>query len=397
MLYEKNRSERLSRSLFENPTAEYRGTPFWAWNTELDREELLRQIEIFRQMGFGGFHMHSRAGMATEYLGHEFMELVKACNEKAKAEDMLTWLYDEDRYPSGFAGGIVTENPKYRQKLLKFTVTPLPDATDAQTGYETGRPYLIAVYDVELHADGTLKRYTRIPEDTEAEGTKWYVYVTTPPVTGRFNGYTYVDTMSEEAIAEFIRVTYDAYYEAVGADFGKNIPAIFTDEPQMCRKRALPFAASKNDIDLPYTTDFAKTFFEAYGIDLLEHLPELLWDLPDGQVSKVRYLYHDHACERFTRAFADQCGAWCREHGIALTGHVLNEDTLYRAVEHIRQADMLIIGGTSLQVGSAAGLARQFSGGHLVIINKSRTLMDGQADLVFYDSIGKVLTAVSVG
>ena len=60
----------------------------------------------------------------------------------------------------------------------------------------------------------------------------------------------------------------------------------------------------------------------------------------------------------------------------------------------IRNADLLIIGGTSLQVGSAAGLARQFSGGHLVIINKSKTPMDGEADLVFHDSIGKVLTEV---
>ena len=63
----------------------------------------------------------------------------------------------------------------------------------------------------------------------------------------------------------------------------------------------------------------------------------------------------------------------------------------------IRDADLLIIGETSLQVGSATGLARQFTSGHLVIINKSRTLMDGDADLVFHDSIGKVLTAVSAG
>ena len=63
----------------------------------------------------------------------------------------------------------------------------------------------------------------------------------------------------------------------------------------------------------------------------------------------------------------------------------------------IRDADLLIIGGTSLQVGSAAGLARQFSGGRLVIINKSKTLLDGEADLVFHDSIGKVLTQVNGG
>ena len=48
-------------------------------------------------------------------------------------------------------------------------------------------------------------------------------------------------------------------------------------------------------------------------------------------------------------------------------------------------------------LGSAAGLARQFHSGHLVIINKSKTLMDSEADLVFHDSIGKVLTEVDGG
>lgn len=41
--------------LFENPAGEYRGRPFWAWNGKLTEEELLRQIDIFGQMGFSGF------------------------------------------------------------------------------------------------------------------------------------------------------------------------------------------------------------------------------------------------------------------------------------------------------------------------------------------------------
>ena len=73
MLYPKNKQKELSPELFRNPTSEYRGTPFWAWNCKLERDELLRQIDVLREMGFGGFHMHVRSGMATEYLGEEFM------------------------------------------------------------------------------------------------------------------------------------------------------------------------------------------------------------------------------------------------------------------------------------------------------------------------------------
>ena len=54
MLYKKNQAEKLEDSLFEQPTAEYRGAPFWAWNTMLEQKELDRQMEILKSMGFGG-------------------------------------------------------------------------------------------------------------------------------------------------------------------------------------------------------------------------------------------------------------------------------------------------------------------------------------------------------
>ena len=91
-----------------------------------------------------------------------------------------------------------------------------------------------------------------------------------------------------------------------------------------------------------------------------------------------------------------KCGGMVRLD-VTLYGEFLPKEAHDNARRMIRDADLLIIGGTSLQVGSAAGLARQFTSGHLVIINKSRTLMDGDADLVFHDSIGKVLTAVNAG
>lgn len=340
MLYKKNLSEQLDNELFKNPTSEYRGAPFWAWNDCLDREELLLQIEQLKEMGFGGFHIHSRTGMATKYLGQEFMELVSACNEKGKAEGMKTWLYDEDRWPSGFAGGYVTEDPRTRKKFMRFTVTPLEHTVDAQIGYETGDPYLLACYDVCLNQDGTLRNYLRISENDTAKGVKWYVYVftETPGANGRFNGQTYVDVLSKEAIQKFIEITCEAYYRMLGEEFGKSIPAIFTDEPQFHGKQCLPFATSKKDVELPYTTDLADTFFETYGISLLDHLPELLWDLPDQAPSQVRYFYHDHVCERFVQAFMDPYGKWCEEHGILLTGHVMQEDTLQSQTGSVGEA-----------------------------------------------------------
>ena len=86
---------------FRTPDALYRGAPFWSWNGALEKEELLRQIDVFGQMGIGGFTIHVRTGLETEYLGAEFMDLVKVCRDYAASKGMLVWLYDEDRWPSG--------------------------------------------------------------------------------------------------------------------------------------------------------------------------------------------------------------------------------------------------------------------------------------------------------
>ncbi|MDD6073759.1 MAG: NAD-dependent protein deacylase [Clostridium sp.] len=69
----------------------------------------------------------------------------------------------------------------------------------------------------------------------------------------------------------------------------------------------------------------------------------------------------------------------------------LDDSVIRRSVEHIQRADMLIIGGTSLTVYPAAGLIDYYGGNKLVLINKSVTSRDNQADLVICDSIGKVL------
>ena len=59
----------MDRSLtadFSQPSALYRGKPFWAWNGKLDPQELRRQIRIMHRMGLGGFFMHSRIGLQTD-------------------------------------------------------------------------------------------------------------------------------------------------------------------------------------------------------------------------------------------------------------------------------------------------------------------------------------------
>lgn len=84
----------------------------WGWNDRLQRENLGEQIEGFKKAGMGGFFIHSREGLETEYLSTEWMEDVKFCVDKARENDLELWIYDEDKWPSGAAGGMVSKvNP----------------------------------------------------------------------------------------------------------------------------------------------------------------------------------------------------------------------------------------------------------------------------------------------
>lgn len=337
MLYPKNKEAVLDHQLFLNPAKEYRGVPFWAWNTKMTEEHVDNTLSELKEMGMGGAFIHCRTGMDLPYLKKEFMDLIKYAHHKALDYELLTWLYDEDRWPSGFAGGLVTKEEKYRMRFLVFSP---PALTENQPSNEvvmeasakavlSGKRKFLAKYAVQLNG-GFLEHY-RILEKGEIvpEGyEEWFAYLEISGNSAWFNNESYVNTLDEEAVKRFIEETHEVYYKAFGEHFGKTMPAIFTDEPQFSFKTVLGYANEKEAQTIPYTDDFEATYQEAYGESFLEHLPEIFWELPSGQISVNRYHYHDHVCERFTRAFADQVGKWCKEHHIMLTGHMMREPFL---------------------------------------------------------------------
>ena len=336
-MYLEHRPEKMREEDFRNPPARFRGTPFWAWNCTLKKENLRKQIGYFKEMGMGGFHMHCRTGMNTEYLGDEFMDMVSDCNETAKQKDMLCWLYDWDRYASGFGGGYVTKDIQYRERYLLFTPC-------RQDGYEKDREtfqrkcrqgeepkgYFVMAYRVRLTM-GYLEGYVAEQEESIRCGdgeTIWYAYLTVDEKSSWWNNQTYVNTLDKPALDRFIHITHERYYEKVGADFGKSIPAIFTDEPQFAEMENLNFAEEKKPVRLPFTDDFDESFQTAYRASLLEHLPEVIWEKGKETAATFRYQYINHLTDRFVEAYAANVGSWCENHNLALTGHMKGEETL---------------------------------------------------------------------
>lgn len=331
---------------FQSPSSEHRGAPFWAWNKKLEKDELLGQLNYFKEMGMGGFIMHSRTGMATEYLGEEFMDLVRACVKKAEEQDMKAYLYDEDRWPSGYAGGTITKTDEFRGRFIVLTPNPkekeserenflqnangkeiiITDSSGIVRSKLSEKACLIAKYDIQIE-DGYLTRYKKLSDQETGENV-WYAYLDINADDSWFNNQAYLDTLNKEAVNAFIESTYEAYYTKVGEYFGNTIPAIFTDEPQLTHSSRLLYADSKEDLIIPYTIDFEESYFAKYQESFIDHLPEVFWDLEDEQVSPTRYRFHNHIATLFAESYSYTIGEWCRKHNIKLTGHMVGEPTL---------------------------------------------------------------------
>lgn len=334
MLYKK--TGELTKETFQNPSCEYRGAPFWAWNCKMDKEKIDHTLEELQQMGMGGGHIHCRTGMANEYLGEEFMDLVRYTDEEGKKRGMLTWLYDEDRWPSGAGGGLVTKEEQYRIRFLVFSPVSLEGKAEKSNqlsssgqAVRSNNRRLLARYQVKIE-NGYLADYQMLNENEDFHPgyQPWYAYLEISGDNPWFNNQAYLNTLDKAAVKRFVEVTHERYYEKMGDEFGKSIPGIFTDEPQFSHKTRLAFAKERKEVTIPFTDDLEDTFMAAYGQSLLAGLPEIFWELGEGKFSVIRYQYHDHICERFTEAFADTIGDWCKDHDILLTGHMMEEPTL---------------------------------------------------------------------
>jgi hypothetical protein len=295
---------------FNNPPAIWRGKPFWAWNGKLEKEELLRQIHVMKEMGFGGFFMHSRTGLETEYLGTEWFDLINACADEAEKVGLEAWLYDEDRWPSGLAGGIVSKHQEFRQKAILLEINPT-----------TSRDNVIAEFTCDL--DGIICTNLGLGKTTLRFS------VIEQGRSGFYNGFTYVDTMNRAATEAFLKSTHEKYIAKCGDRLGKSIKGIFTDEPH--RGALLDgFSMYRDDGSycVPYTPQLFGEFQKRFGCDLKEKLPELFLQVDGRRISPVKWRYVELLQQLFLENFAIPCKAWCEKHNIILTGHVLHEDNL---------------------------------------------------------------------
>lgn len=245
----------------------FRPMPFWSWNDTIVPKKVSEQIHAMKNQGIGGFVIHARGGLKTEYMGEAWFAAVDAAVDAAETCGMDVWIYDENGWPSGFGNGAVNGiGVEYQQKYLRMG------------SKEGSRETLIA----------------------RVDDHEFYYEV---------NPY-YVDTLDNKVTEQFIKKIYEPYYRR----YGNRIQGFFTDEPQISRD------------GIPWSFTLEEAYKNEYGQELLPKLPELFTEA--GSYVDTRLRFWRLVTKLFSHSYLKQIGDWCRSRGLKLTGHLLLEETL---------------------------------------------------------------------
>lgn len=301
---------------FANPPIDSYGLTFWSLNGKLDARELHRQINILRQMGFSGAFIHSRTGLSTEYLGDEWFALVEQIVDEMMGVGLVPWLYDEDRWPSGTCGGKVTENESFRLSSYVFHIANSPSEIHDS----------VAAFAVRF-CDGALESVKPICAFEEGDTVLYFTVQPMEP-SDFYNGNTYADLMNADAVNAFLESTHVKYKEKLGSKLS-NLAGIFTDEPHRgCFLNGFGQTGEYADRRIPYSPDLERVYRQMWDEELTSVLPYVVFRCKGENFSCEAYRYHKAVVSLFESSFFSKYSAWCKENGLLLTGHLLEENSL---------------------------------------------------------------------
>jgi hypothetical protein len=293
------------KQLLADPPSEYRSAPLWDWNEQISEEGIDFQMKEFKKAGIGGVFVHPRPGLLTEYLSEDWFHLFDYTVQKGKELGMKVWIYDENSYPSGFAGGHVPAE--------------MPDSYKHGTGLsmEVQQQLNVVVSDtlevVLKKTDAGFENITATIEREKGQTGTYYIFRKTyPGKSPWYGGFTYVDLLYKGVTEKFMELTMTKGYEKNKADFGQTLPGIFTDEPN------LEAALSKGSM-LRWTPDLFDVFQQRWGYDLKVNLPSLAEET--GNWKKVRHDYYELILELFVDRWAKPWSKYCDDNNLDWTGH----------------------------------------------------------------------------
>lgn len=277
----------------------------WVWNDVCTHKTIDNQLAEMQNLGIRAFYILPEpkdfrpdsmpTNLTPDYLSDEFFTLCAYAIQKANEFGMLCWLYDEGGWPSGGAcGKVLKEHPEYARETLKTSRYSF----SAGDIYKKSTPDVLASFlnDKEMIEEG----YQFISDVVVTE------YITEKSINCNTD---YPDLMNVAATEYFIEITHKKYASAMKNALGKNVTAIFTDEPKA------PLSA--------FNKELTKKYESTYGESILPYLPLIAGNtLPTEENVHILHRWYDLCSKVFCNNFLLPCKKWANGHGMAFTGHM---------------------------------------------------------------------------
>lgn len=288
------------KRMFRKPTRDYSTGPLWVWNDMLTEQQIRDTLRELASQEVKQVWVHPRPGLMTPYLGEDWFRLWKVALEEAERLDMNVWIYDENSYPSGFAGGLVPEampESRGRGLILKEVSTTPKWSDDLVAVYQRTDNGFENVTDKVRHGQHAGAGKLLVASEVRASNSPWH------------GNRSYVNLLSPGVTEKFIEVTLEPYRERLGSMFGTRIPGVFTDEPNI-----RPVGGS-----WPWSETLLADFQARWGYDLTSFLPELREATGDWRKTRHHYfqLLHELFVERWARPHFE----YCQSNRLEWTGH----------------------------------------------------------------------------
>ncbi len=289
-------------TMFANPPREYSSAPLWVWNDMLTEDQIRGTLRDLAGQGVVQAFVHPRPGLMTPYLSDDWFRLWKAALDEAEKLDMNIWIYDENSYPSGFAGGHVPElMPESRGIGLEIRKVKTPGVINDD---------VLAVFQLEKKGRAPFKDVTKQARKGKRLPDGEYVVAVKrkSSPSSWFGGRWYVDLLRPGVTEKFLDVTLEAYRRELGDQFGKRLPGVFTDEPRLSPAKGMH-----------WTEDLPQVFEKRWGYSLLENLPSLAFETGDWK--QVRHNYFQTLLDLFIERWGKPYFDYCAKNNLEFTGH----------------------------------------------------------------------------
>lgn len=305
------------KELFKNPPREYSISPFWFWNDGLALEHLKWQMDEMIAKGIYTCSISSRLGIEIDYLSDEWFERMEYVVKYAAEIGLSIWLYDEDNWPSGYAGGkVLGENPDYCGKHIKRFVIQVEEGFTKEEITSKVVSCFVKTEGRETYIDWD--SYVPVNGDT----LKLFCQEYTLWNPAYFTGY-YPDMLNPLATKCFIKHTHQIYLDRMKEYMGNVIKGFFVDEPGFYNN--LHIFPTGDDDTVPWTDEFATYFQEKNGYDM-EQCMIHLWDDVDETTADIRVDFYETLCSMYKENFLDILRDFCNDNGMLLIGHLHYEE-----------------------------------------------------------------------